>query len=72
MRKKYIDVDRLGNGFILTVIHTVNKKNEPIEIIQTVEHLGPIDHWTIVIDYSGLDIWPRAHESGDWLMMFTI
>lgn len=65
MIKDYFDVDRQGNGFILTVKHSVNKKNEPVETIQQVEHLGPVDHWDYAVTYRALDVWPRAIESGD-------
>ena len=65
MIQKYLDVDRTGEGYILTVLHTVNKKQEPVEINKTVKHLGPIDYWTVYVDYSELDWWPRCIESGD-------
>lgn len=61
----YFDVDRKGNGFILNVLHTVNKKQEPIEIIMQVKHLGPINYWDYRTTYSDFEVWPRAMESGD-------
>lgn len=66
MIQQYIDVDRTGEGYILTVLHTVNKKQEPVETIKAVKHLGPIDHWTMIVDYKELELWPRCYESVDW------
>ena len=66
MLRDYLDVDRVGNGYILTVKHTVNKKNEPVETIQQVKHLGPVDHWSVCVEYKDIDLWSRAVESGDF------
>lgn len=66
MLKTYIDVDRSGNGFILTVKHALNKKNEPVDTIVQVKHLGQVDHWVVNHDYRIYDLWPRTIESGDW------
>jgi hypothetical protein len=63
--QKYLDIDRIGYGYILTVKHTVNKKQEPVETIMQVQHLGPVDHWQLVVDYRDLELWPRCKESGD-------
>lgn len=72
MIQRYLDIDRTGEGYILTVLHTVNKKQEPVEIIKTVKHLGLIDHWTVVMDYKELDLWPRCIESGDWFRFVSV
>lgn len=72
MIQRYIDIDRTGEGYILTVLHTVNKKQEPIEIIKAVKHLGPVDHWSVVMDYKELDIWSRCIESGDWFRFVNL
>jgi hypothetical protein len=68
--QKYLDIDRIGYGYILTVKHTVNKKQEPVETIMQVRHLGPVDHWERVNDFSHLTTWPRAEESGDYQRWF--
>lgn len=71
MLRKYLDVDRLGNGFILTVKHGVNKKGEPTEDICQVVHLGPIGGWyEYVLTYQDYDLWPRAKDSGDIYLFY--
>lgn len=63
--KQYIDIDRIGCGYILTVKESYNKKGELVETIQHVKHLDFMDLWSFTMEYEEYEIWPRCEESGD-------
>lgn len=67
MRKvTYLDIDRQGNGYLLNVTHSLNKKNEPVDTITQVSHLGALDHYDYTVTYEEYTLWPRCIDSGDF------
>jgi len=69
--RKYFDVDRKQNWYILTVKRTKNKKDEDVDTIMQVEHLGQLamGQVAMMLDY---EIWPRCDESGDYDLYFKL
>lgn len=68
--QEYLDVDRQGNGYILTVKHDVNKKNEPVETIVQVKHLGKVTRACVFCKFKEYPLWTRTLESGDIKHLF--
>ncbi|ARV77047.1 hypothetical protein PHABIO_416 [Pseudomonas phage Phabio] len=69
--KKYFDVDRQQNWYILTVKRTKNKKDEDVDTIMQVQHLGKLGIGVIamMLDY---EVWERCLDSGDYDLYFKV
>lgn len=69
--KKYFDVDRQQNWYILDVKTTKNKKDEDVQIIMKVEHLGKltISQAAMMLDY---EVWERCLDAGDYDLYFKV
>ncbi len=61
----FFDVDRCGYCYLLRVKFSLNKKNELIETIIQVTHLGKLTWQDYIPEYSKYVIWQRAFESYD-------
>lgn len=66
---RFLDVDRAGNGFVLTVRFSLNKKNEVVKDIMLVEHLGYFTfdlHAKFICQSLAIPLWERTVISGDY------
>lgn len=70
--KKYFDVDRKQNWYILTVKHTKNKKGEDIDTIMKVDHLGQLTSLSQVAELLDYEVWERCLDSGDYDLYFKL
>lgn len=66
-KKRMLDIDRKGNGFIVTIKFDLNKKGEVTQDVVLVEHLGYFT-FDLHCTYNGLLLWERAVTSGDYVL----
>lgn len=64
------DVDRQGNGFVVTVYEYLNKKKETCQEVIRVKHMGKITMWDLIDKYDCKRIHVRAYDSGDLLVVY--
>lgn len=69
--KKYFDVDRQQNWYILTVKTTKNKKDEDVQIIMQVEHVGKLTMGQVAMMFD-YEAWERCLDSGDYDLYFKV
>lgn len=65
------DVDRQGNGFIVTVYEYLNKKKETCREVIRVKHMGKVTIRDLIELYGCRQIHLRAMESGDFIATYN-
>lgn len=70
--KQYFDVDRQQNWYILDVKTTKNKKDEDVQTIMKVEHLGKLTLAQIAMQMFDYEAWERCLDSGDYDLYFKL
>lgn len=70
--KKYFDVDRQQNWYILTVKTTKNKKDEDVQTIIQVQHLGWLTLSQVAMQVFDYEVWERCLDSGDYDRYFKV
>lgn len=68
---EYIDIDKCKNWYILKVKTTKNKKNEDVQTIVKVTHLGE-QSLEQVQKLQSYPVWERCIESGDYDHYFKL
>ena len=70
-KKRMLDIDRMGNGYVVTIKFDLNKKGEVTKDVVLVEHLG---YFTLDLNCryrmqaTNLLLWDRAITSGDYVL----
>lgn len=70
-KKRMLDIDRAGYGYIVTIKFDLNKKGEVTKDVVLVEHLGYFTfdlHAKYVTQSTTLLLWERAVTSGDYVL----
>lgn len=70
--KQHFDVDRQQNWYILTVKTTKNKKDEDVQTIMKVEHLGKLTLGQVAMQMFDYEVWERCLDSGDYDLYFKV
>jgi hypothetical protein len=65
------DVDRQGNGFIVTVYEYLNKKKETCREVIRVKHMGKVTIRDLATCYGCHQVHKRAMESHDFLTVYN-
>ncbi|MNM77101.1 hypothetical protein D3C81_889430 [compost metagenome] len=65
------DVDRQGNGFVVTVYEYLNKKKETCQEVIRVKHMGKVTIRDLATCYGCGEVHARAMESHDFITAYN-